>query len=83
MKFEEAIKAAAEVSRKDGKPYKLIFDGCETNLMISADIKSHLFFSYWELIQKLKVSLWKQIVSSLKKTLRNKFSLWMISSVKF
>ena len=37
MKFEEAIKAAAEVSRKDGKPYKLIFDGCETNLMISAD----------------------------------------------
>ena len=37
MKFEEAIKTAAEVSRKDGKPYKLIFDGCETNLMISAD----------------------------------------------
>ena len=37
MKFEEAIKAAAEVSRKDGKPYKLIFDGCETNLMILAD----------------------------------------------
>ena len=36
MKFEEAIKAAAEVSRKDGKPYKLIFDGCETNLTVSA-----------------------------------------------
>ena len=37
MKFEEAIKAAAEVSRKDGKPCELIFDGCETNLRVSAD----------------------------------------------
>ena len=36
MKFEEAIKAAAEVSRKDGKSCDLIFDGCETNLTVSA-----------------------------------------------
>ena len=36
MKFEEAIKAAAEVSRKYGKSCELIFDGCETNLMVSA-----------------------------------------------
>ena len=36
MKFDEAIKAAAEVSRKDGKSSELFFDGCETNLMVSA-----------------------------------------------
>lgn len=37
MKFEEAIKAAAEVSRKDGKPCELFFDDYKTNLMVSAD----------------------------------------------
>ena len=36
MKFEEAIKAAAEVSRKDGESCDLIFDGCETKLTVSA-----------------------------------------------